>query len=183
MKIRYFKKDDDCVIYSCPAKKYQGGYFFNNTELTFSDCTFPKEVLGLPFIDIDLSEAILADPYKGIYVEQLYCDGEFKKENLKIDYNWDYYLMPSSLIKQKHIKRVQSQIDEELAKPTPDAVKLVTLQRNCEKCKEVKAGTQNKDVYWMNIAIANLDARVANGEPDKPVIREKLLAKIEQLKK
>lgn len=109
-------------------------------------------------------------------VDKLYFDGELHADNLKIDTNWEVLLMPVQIIKGKHLAKINQDIDAELAKETPDSILVAKKQRELEKAKAYP------DPSWYQIALANLDAKVAKGEPDKPVIRQKLQAKIDALR-
>jgi len=109
---------------------------------------------------------------------QLYHDGT---NEIKKDLNWEIKLMPDYIIKNKHLERIRADLDTELEKINPDAVKVVKMQRDLDKHKEIKAGGHNEDPVWINVAIANLDKRVAKGEADKPGIRQKLIDKKAEL--
>jgi hypothetical protein len=109
--------------------------------------------------------------------KQLYWEGTEVKKDLA----WEKRLMPDQLIKRKAISNIESDIDIEIDKPIPDSVKLVKLQRDKEKLSKIKAGPHNEDVIWLNKAIEGLDRKVADGESDKPEIRQKLADKIAEL--
>lgn len=115
--------------------------------------------------------------------EQLYWEEKPDGTTLvKKDYDWAVKLMPEHIIKKRHLKRLQKELDDELEKPSPDAVALIKKQRECDKCRDMKAGNQNEDPYWIEVALKNLDKRVSGGEPDKPEIRKKLQDKLKELK-
>ena len=105
----------------------------------------------------------------------IHFDGECKKENLKQDKGWNVRLMPDFLIKQKHLIKLNQKIDQELSKENPDSIKLMKHHREKELCSSFTG----KD--WAEKALANLDERVAGGEPDKPKIRKALKQKIKEL--
>jgi len=167
------KKPDLGVIRLIPnLDKYGEG------KKPFSECKGLKPYLdqGLEWFVCDNNEL----PSKSTLEsrKQWYHDGN----TVKADLSWEIRLMPDQLIKRKHIKRLQAQIDEELSKENSDPIALMKLQRKCDQCKEKKAGPHNEDVFWLEIAKINLDERVAKGEEDKLVIREKLQDKIQELK-
>ena len=56
----------------------------------------------------------------------------------------------------------------ELEKPTPDVVQSLRWQNERDRIKDTKAGNQNEDLVWAELALFNLDKRVQNGEADKP---------------
>lgn len=109
--------------------------------------------------------------------KQWYHDGD----SVKADLTWEVREMPDQIIKKKHLKKLCELIDSELATEVPDPIALLKCQREHDKAKAVKAEGQNENPFWIEVALKNLDARVANGESDKPVIREKLIAKIQEL--
>ncbi len=164
-KCRIFKKDDGRAYYDRPTSKYQ-----NNIEA----CRIPENLIGLPYIIIEEQDAHPDNSVDGNYVEMIYFDGECKKENLKQDKEWKACLMPLFLIKQKHLARLNQIIDEAIADPDDTRIALRTL-REREKC------TSWDEKQWYEQALVNLDARVSGGEEDKPVIRQKLQAKVNEL--
>lgn len=101
---------------------------------------------------------------------QWYWDGD----QVKVDDQWEFVLMPTAIIKKKHIARLNNIIDEAIADPDETRIALRTL-REREKC----ASWDEKQ--WYDQALINLDDRVAKGELDKPVIRQKLQAKVNEL--
>lgn len=171
-KIIVVKKHDSGIIRVIPElNKYGDG------KKPFSECKGLK-----PYIDQGLEWFVCDNddlPPKSTLEsrKQWYHEGN----TVKADLNWEIRLMPDQLIKRKHIKRLQAQIDEELKKENPDPIALMKLQRKCEQCKDKKAGNQNEDSYWLEIAQANLEERITKGESDKPLIQKKLQAKIKEL--
>lgn len=109
--------------------------------------------------------------------KQLYCDGQ----KIKKDLEWKIRLMPDQLIKRKHLNKLHSKIDEELEKQNPDSIALMKLHQEREFWKSKKCGAHNDCKETSKLALKNLDKKVSDGEPDKPVIRQKLLAKIAEL--
>lgn len=202
MKKRVFKKPDGGVIIATPSHKYQGGYYRHKNEkiyerfglineetiqylnsnihsknllimedfieMTFENVKFPEHTKGLEYIDLKASDVPVSNSRTGNYQEMIHFDGSCKKENLKQDKNWEAVLMPTFLIQQKHYARVNKKINSE---------SVFSYQLEKEKCKNWS------EYEWYEQALKNLDERVADGEPDKPQIREKLKAKIKKLKK
>jgi len=167
MKTRIFKLNNGKVAYCFSVKGKQ-----------LSECKFPSEYDELEYCDVEDS-SVLKHPNskEGEYFEALFFDGNCELGNLKYDSGWNVQLMPDHLIKRKQIEKLKQKLDGELAKQTPDAIIIAKTQRECEKLKGVKAGSNNDNLVWTNIALQNLDERVAKGEPDKPLIRQKLLEK------
>ncbi len=179
MKTRIFKKEDGSVIYSTPQKKYQGGYFFGEKELTFADCNF-GEFSTLPYIDVDTSDLVESDSNTGNYHEMIYFDGPCHKDNLKQDKTWDAQLMPSFLVKEKYLSRLNSEIDLVLSKENSEANDVLEILK-INRQKDV-ASKNNDPQFWLEKSIEGLDERVAKGEPDKPKIRQRLEALIQAKK-
>jgi len=146
-------------------KKPDGGVIISN----FVTNKIAGDIVGLDGVEIEESDL---PPHE--YHEQLHFDGPCAKENLKVDRAWNVQIMPECLIKEKHLKKLDAKIDAELEKENPDPVELARLQRKKEKAK----GYCSKE--WLQQAMANLDARVEGGEPDKPLIRQKLQAKLNE---
>lgn len=164
MKVRVFKKPDGSAVCNYPSPNYQD---------KLDKCRVPEDLKDLPFIVAEDSEIPRCDSSTGDYPEMLYFDGDCEPANLKQDREWNVCLMPSFLIRQKHIARLNERLDAELAKGSAaDPVEVIRCIRQKEKC----AGLSDKD--WLEQALMNLNARVAGDEPDKPVIREKLVKKL-----
>lgn len=146
-------------------KKLDGGVVISH----FVKNKVVGSIAGLQGIELEESDLPAHE-----YHESLYFDGDCIKENLKVDTSWEVQLMPEGLIKEKHLTRVNTKLDQELNKQTPSLLDVVKLQRKKEKAKDFKTKE------WYQQALANLDERVANGEPDKPLIRQKLQEKINE---
>lgn len=159
MKIRVYQKMDGTVAL-CSVPVRDGIQNFDSAKL-------PDYLSGLPFAEIEQNVLPQVE-----YQEQIYFDGECIKENLKVDQPWEVQLMPPVLIKQKHLEKKEAELDAELEKQNPNPIKVIKFFREIEKTKKKKDG----DLY--QTALTNLDEKVAAGEPDKPVIRQKLLVKI-----
>lgn len=91
------------------------------------------------------------------------------------DESWECRVMCCDVLKKKHIKRLNKQIDSEHEKDAPDIVKISKAMREKEKCKDWS------ELEWYKHAIKQLDDRVSSGESDKPLIRQKLNDKIYEL--
>jgi hypothetical protein len=163
-------KDDGSIVQeSFPSHK------FNENDLPVND-----RFKNLPSILIDENDPIFkCDDDKPF--EQIYFDGVCKVENLKRDVNWSVQLMPDQLIKQKAIERQNKIIDSMLDQDDVDAVAVMREQRRCDRLKEEVASNRSKNKFWVQHALNELDRRSQDGEPDKPLIREKLQAKIGEL--
>lgn len=134
---------------------------------------------------IDLTEKeVLSMLNDGCHdLQNVYCEGEFCKANLKIDKEWVRTLMPWKLIKKKHVARLQKKLDLELAKNDPNPVICIKLQRELDVIKnasltpngrsfeEVIARRNEEILKYYEQALKNLDE---DGH-DKPIIRQKLL--------
>lgn len=103
-------------------------------------------------------------------IKQLYAEsGE-----VKADSGWDKTLMDSHQIKKRYVNAKKVAIDTELEKESPDLIAIARLQREVEKSKYYSQLT------WHEKALEGLNERVAKGEADKPVIRQKLQEKIDE---
>lgn len=171
MKCRVIKKKDGGVIYNWPSKKY---------EEDIEQCRRPNlekygiESSQVEFIFMEEKDLPISDSKTGNYHEMIYFDGECKKENLKQDKEWKACLMPIFLIKQKHLAKLNTIIDEAISDPDETRIALKTL-RDREMCESWN------DKKWYEQALINLDDRVDGGEEDKPVIRQKITAKLVEL--
>jgi len=167
-KCRIFRQlDSDLLLLDWPHPQYQPDHLH--------ECPIPpyyKEIA-------DISTYVIFDqahmPLLGKdYFEhaQLYLEND----HVLADTNWERCLMPARAIRARHVKRVIAQRNALLEQSDPDAIKVLRLQMEMEKAKSWT------DIEWYGQALKNLDRRVqVEGEPDKPVIREKLKQKIAQL--
>lgn len=96
--------------------------------------------------------------------KQLYHDGN----SVKADSDWSVRIMPDQLIKQKHIKALNAELDTHL--DNDDALNALKKQREIEKAKVIKAGWHNEECFWAEKALQGL----SRASKDKPIIREKL---------
>lgn len=180
MKNRIFKNEDSIIITTFPWHNFNPAI---ETEVQFMDRmsvghkNFKSEWKVLSYIDVPIEESPKIDEgNSGKLQEQYYFDGECKDENLKFDEGWNYCLMPSFLINKKHNKKLNDKASDILSLENLDQINLYKINREKEKIKSYT------ELEWHEQALKNLDDRVLNGEPDKPLIREKLLAKIQELK-
>lgn len=178
---RFFKNEDGNII-----SRWFNPLRFPEQESHMTNDPYkdllPERLKDLPFILIDEEHPAIQrlrsdrdldilDNNK-LSMDKMYFDGDAHIDNLKVDDNWEVLLMPLPIVKAKHIAKINAEIDAELALETPDAVLVSKKQRELEKSRNYP------DPSWYPIALANLDARVTKGEPDKPVIRQKLIDKI-----
>jgi len=168
MKCRIIKRLDGSVIYSWPSSK--------NRDV-FDSIRLPEELgfNGLESIILDDSEIPISNSQTGNYHEMIYFDGPCTKENLKQDKNWEVMLMPVFLIKQTYEKRLNEKIDLELNKEDSDLKQIFKWQQ------ELKSLSEYSDLKWYQQALINLEDSVRLGNPDKPLIKQKLNAKISSL--
>ena len=157
--------------------------FSDNAQLSdIQNFPIPERMTGLtPHIkqmcELDISEhtGSCCDFPATNHIDKWYLDNN---GDIQVDTNWDIKLMPKPLIHSKNVVLKNQIIDSELENEEPDLIKIIRASRSIEKVKsQAKIGAQDsKNIY--EEALANLDDRVANGEQDKPVIRQKLEAKI-----
>jgi len=171
MKIRIFKKNDGRTIYSSfywdLKKEDETDLEFMN-RMTINHGNFPDEFKSLPFIDVDENEVPASDSDSEQYHEQIYFKGDCKKENLKVDKDWNTLVMPDFLIKKKTVERLSKEIDE-----INDPSILIKKSRELKEIERKEAGTGNEN-FWLEKALEGLDKKVASGEADKPVVRQKI---------
>lgn len=167
-----------------PARNYLGGYYIDNVddpifeevngvnkiigyskkELTINDCKLPPYCNGLESFIYE------GDVPEVEYINQIkVLNGAIAVDEQKVE-----SLMPAQLIKAKHMKFIANEIDLELGQENPDAVKIVRLQREFEKCKLIGADSDEDQKFWYQKALEGLD----RAEIDKPIIRQKILDKI-----
>lgn len=104
--------------------------------------------------------------------EQLYHDGT---DEVKKDLTWSKVLMPTFLIKQRHIDNISKTLDTELAKDSPDAIVALKLNQQKEAAKKLDIQKDEKEIY--QIAIEGL----ARSEKDTTAIKAKLEDKIAEI--
>lgn len=89
-------------------------------------------------------------------------------KTLKVDKDWSVRLMPLPLIRKKFTPRICRTMEAELKKDSPNIPAIV------KKMSEIHLCEYWDDKKWYRQAVKDLDDRMAEGEKDKPVIREKL---------
>lgn len=144
-------------------------------ELTFDDCKFPTHTYGLEYIDVDESLLPPSNSEDGNHHEMIHFDGDCHIDNLKQDKEWTKVLMPAFLVKEKHVKNLESEIDAELEKEDPDAILVMKKKRQYEKAKLLHHEDNAKEIY--EIALSNL----SRATKDVSVVKAKIEAKIAEL--
>lgn len=174
MKVRIHKQDDDNIAVEVfPWHLKEAG----QTDEEFMDSkTINHTEHGKKFIGKEYHDLHVNDLPPREHREKWYPDFEHPTEKIKIDHNWERKLMPLHHIKNKHTTNIITELDNELNKKNPDTIRALRFYVEHEKSKKLS------EKEWYEQAIINLDAKVAKGEADKPIVREKLLAKIQQLK-
>ena len=171
MKNRVYFKDDGFVEIEGLAPRFDG---IEESAKT------PEHLVGVNRVLMnteDLPRPGSSPAYE--HWDQCYHKGDGK---LYVDLEWKERLMPTSLICKKHLRRLSSKIDAELAKPTPDAVQLFKWKNELDTLRRMsRGGTEvEQDVFDRKLysqALANL---VEDGH-DKPIIVQKLNDKITEL--
>lgn len=178
MKIRVFNLNDEVKWTVFPWNKK----IDSETDEEFMDRmsvnhkNFIPELKTAQYIDMARDEFPHPNYAVGEEDEMLYFDGEVTKENLKKDINFDIRLMSDETIRKKILKKEIQNLDIELEKQAPDPIKILKIQRKIEKLKKEKDSK-----VLAQLALDGLNERVAHGESDKPIIRQKLQAKISEL--
>lgn len=160
---RLFKRLDGSVIQAHYTKPVQ-------------QVKFPAYTDGLPYVDVADSSFTPSNSEDGRYLEMFYFDGECSLENLKLDAQWQVQLMPACVVQDKREKRLSRAIVEALKNAVVDAKEMAQLMYLWVQARSLP----DAEEVW-GWALDGLDARVKNGEPDKPKIREQLQAKLQQL--
>jgi hypothetical protein len=111
------------------------------------------------------------ESHKQLYVEP-------NSIEIKKDLAWEKVLMPDQLIKRKHINHLQSLLDAELDKQSPDPVTVVKMQRQIQKEHAIPASAGNDSEYWLEKSIEGL----ARAPKQKPEVEAKLNAKLQELR-
>lgn len=116
--------------------------------------------------------------------KQLYWENDSDgNPRVKIDYSWEKRIMPDQLVKKKYLARLNKNFTDSVNEQNPDTIKCLKLYSKIEECKNIKAGIHNESSFWTQVAIDGLDEKVAKGEIDKPLIRQKLIEKLNELKR
>lgn len=167
MKAKIYRTLTGEVVVFTPAGRYQKiGVEHCKHPWRFHDDNPDKEEFTMEVMDF-AEIAIITDGKNEVGNDQFYYNGN----TLKHDTGWNELLMPKSSIVQKHMKRLEKRFDAELAKPNPDAVSVVRLERD----RKLFHKKPEKEIYQQALINLNEDGH------DKPKIRQKLQAKIESL--
>ncbi len=163
--------DDGVIAISFNEKKYGD----EEGKINFQHSLIFQKYLAVNqswfFIDRNVWKSLKTHPLKESRV-QIYHDGE----NLKLDLGWEHRLMPVAVIKRRHLIKLESQLSQSLSVDDVDYKTALSLL--CER----DACAQWSDSQWYQKALEHLNARVSDGDGDKPKIRQKLLSKIQELK-
>lgn len=105
---------------------------------------------------------------------QLYCDGEFKKENIKVDYDWEKCSMPAHLIRAKEKEKIDAERSAELEKADDeiDLKKIYRLDMRFASLRKMKRA----ELFQLGIDNINQE------NLDKPKAVEKLKERIKEAK-
>lgn len=114
--------------------------------------------------------------------DSLWCLYLNDQNQLVADNNYEIQLMPEGDIFRKHKERMQLKILEELEKQSPSMGDIVRWEYSIVNLhRQIKRGGTGINKSFYEQALENLDERVGKGESDKPIIRQKLQAKIQEL--
>lgn len=138
------------------SKIITNAYFDDETNLD----VFASKFKWISVIEIDDEQV------KNFNIEQL----SIQDGKLAIDENWEENIMPSSAIAKRHLKNINNKIDALLSSEDFDA-------REAFKCLlEIERSKFRTENEWLKTAHENLK----KSGVDKPIIREKLINKINQ---
>lgn len=158
--------DEDGVIYNVEYPNPHPPFKIDTVEKLEVLKKHPKfEHLSTKIIPASSIEAVKSSHD---YTPQLELNGD----SVVVNENKDKGMMPSHIIKAKHYYRMMEKIEDEMAKESPDMMVVTRYQLESEACKKYS------EIECYEQALKNLDE---DGH-DKPVIRQKLDAKITELK-
>lgn len=120
-----------------------------------------------PFITDD-GKTFTKDP-ASLYIEE---------GNLKSDDSWNRQVMTPRILKNEALSKKRKLLSDELAKQNPDIVVVTKLQFEIEF---VRKKSLDDAEYWAQFALDGLDKRVLDGKADKPIVRQKIEAKLQQI--
>lgn len=165
MKIIVIKKPDDGVIVIIPNSKKYGDSF---GQLPLEKCKAIRHHIerGLEWFICDHVELPSKKTHESR--KQWYHDGN----TVKVDHNWEKRLMPPHCIKSRHLGKTNLKLEAEISKGKPDTIVISGLILEKEKCQSMT------ELDWYGKALENLNQRVSVGETDKPIIRQKLMEKL-----
>jgi hypothetical protein len=99
---------------------------------------------------------------------------------ISIDTDWSHRVMPDKVIFKRRILKQQAKIEAELAKPAPDMVLVATVQNEISDMMNNKPKKDHSQ-YWLDKGLDGLDERVTDGDGDKPLARQKINDKKNQI--
>ena len=120
-----------------------------------------------PFVSND-QKSFTKDP-ASLYIEE---------GNLKSDDSWNRQVMTPRILKNEALSKKRKLLSDELAKQNPDIVVVTKLQFEIEF---VRKKSLDDAEYWAQFALDGLDKRVLDGKADKPIVRQKIEAKLQQI--
>lgn len=138
---------------------------YEKRELTIDDCKIPEH---LAQYSMKTTSEDLPDHE---YTNQMIIDGD----TIKVDSDKSKTILPLKFVHAKHIKALNKALDLELEATDPDTVKILKLSR--EKEKALKLTVEDNEKELIEIALAGL----SRAPIDKPLIREKLQARLDEL--
>lgn len=165
-KIRIFIKDDD-IAYDYPCGEYS-----DNDYEKINDCPIPQYLNHMMMYIVDENNLPQTDDGMKRYIE----GGVWK-----VDSDWSKKIMPKKNILLKKREKLVIEMDSELSKENPDIAKIIKINRDLNDKFHPKKYKEWNDVAVYELALQGLDERVQNNEPDKPLIRQKLQTKINEL--
>lgn len=154
------------IIFLNPKK-----YGIKEGQILYSECKALKRYSNPSWFVTDQSiDKSDLESRRQLYVEE-------GSTEIKKDLAWEKILMPDQLIKKKHLKAIQDEIDLEAAKQNPDVIKIVKKQSELRQAQNEPAGSKNESAFWAQKAIDGL----ARASKPKPQIAAKLAAKLQEL--
>jgi hypothetical protein len=157
MKVRVYKTPDGEVVVDTPSKRYQD---------KIEECPHPGRFRSGEDFEVEVMEMADLEKLVGGDNEagsaQFYYDG-----SLKHDDGWEEMVMPETCVLKRHKNKLELELDEELAKDTPDPAVVVKKDRELKKLGSLKT----EDVY--KLALSKLEK-----EKKKPKIQAKLKEKL-----
>lgn len=140
MKCRVFKLKSGNAKINIPSKDYQDN---------IDSCPIPKEFRGLPHVIMDLKQVMMikgAAPIECLYFLDNVCD----PKKLRTDDIWNQTVMPVYLIKDKHLKSIDHDINNALDSAQPDFAKIIKLQNEKVRCESLT------EKEWYTLALKKL---------------------------
>ncbi len=164
MQCIVLERPDKTLIYCWPVERYQEDLD------AFMAKKLHAKYQGMPYAFVD-EEDIAQYKVNEYHLDRLYFDGPCDVDNLRFDAEWDFCLMPPSVIRGKHRNRLRDNIQESLDSNVPDMLAIAQMQQDLLTCR---AWT---DQRCYEQALVNMD----QDGYDKPFIRSKIAKKIQEL--